>query len=256
MQDFAFMTTEEHFLLQDALKKNKKQVRKFVLIGVIMMVIAAIVPQLLLYKGGGSDDADQSMFSYTNGWFWLWLICFVVVLVFALIKVTEVRYYTIKRDLMALQKGTIQARLDAVYHENNDTQTNFLVVLPNSKRKRLFYWTRGQLNDFRAGNEVEISYARYSRVVLEIAKKSGVSASHQPAVVAESADTVPVADIAPAAETVAIAESVVAADNTPVAGIAAVADSAPVADDAIVADDATVAEGVVEDAHDDDKTNS
>ncbi len=252
MQDFAFMTTEEHFLLQDALKKNKTQVRKFVLIGVIMMVIAAIIPQLFLYKGGAADDADQSMFSYTNGWFWLWLICFVVVLVFALIKVTEVRYFTIKRDLMALQKGTIQAPLDAVYHENNDTQTNFLVVLPNSKRKRLFYWTRGQLNDFRAGNEVEISYARYSRVVLEIVKKASVSASHQSAaVVADSAYTATVADntsVSASHQSLAQADS---ADTATVANEAIVADSI-----AVAAEDVTTAEGVGEDGHDDDTINS
>jgi hypothetical protein len=71
---------------------------------------------------------------------------------------------------MALQKGTLQVPLQAVYHENNDTQTNFMVVLPNTKRKRLFYWTRGALDGFRVGNEVEISYARYSRVILAINK--------------------------------------------------------------------------------------
>ncbi|HEU4554249.1 MAG TPA: hypothetical protein VFS25_15495 [Chitinophaga sp.] len=170
MQDFSFMTTEEHFLLQDALKKNKKQVTKFVLIGLTLMIIAAVVPQVYLYTHSTPEEADQSLFSYTNGWFWVWMLCFIVVLVFALIKVTEVRYFTIKRDLMALQKGTLQVPLQAVYHENNDTQTNFMVVLPNTKRKRLFYWTRGALNGFRVGNEVEISYARYSRVILAINK--------------------------------------------------------------------------------------
>jgi hypothetical protein len=171
MQDFSFMTTEEHFLLQDALKKNKKQVTKFVLIGVALMVVAAIVPQILLYRGGAEEDVDQSMFSYKNGWFWVWLLSFIVALVFALIKVTEVRYFTIKKDLIALQKGLIQAPLEAVYHESNDTQTNFMVQLPNTKRKRLFYWMRGALDGYRAGNEVEITYARYSRVILAINKK-------------------------------------------------------------------------------------
>lgn len=170
MQDFSFMTTEEHFLLQDALKKNKKQVTKFVLIGVALMVLAVVIPQLFL-RNGTTEEADQSMFSYKNGWFWIWLLSFIVALIFALIKVTEVRYFTIRKDLIALQKGQIQAPLEAVYHENNNTQTNFMVQLPDSKRKRLFYWTRGALDGYRAGHEVEISYARYSRVILTINKK-------------------------------------------------------------------------------------
>jgi len=171
MQDFSLMTTEEHFLLQDALKKNKKQVRKFVLIGVALMVIAAVVPQLYLYKYSTPEEASQSLLSITNGWFWVWMLSFIVALVFALIKVTEVRYFTIKKDLMALQKGQIQVPLEAIYHENNNTQSNFMVLLPDTKRKRLFYWTRGALDGYKPGHEVEISYARYSRVILDINKK-------------------------------------------------------------------------------------
>lgn len=168
MQDFAFMTTEEHFLLQDALKKNKKQVIKFVLIGLALMVIAVVIPQLFFRN---TEEANTSMFSYKNGWFWIWLLSFIVALIFALIKVTEVRYFTIRKDLIKLQKGLLQAPLEAVYHENDNTQTNFMVQLPDTKRKRLFYWTRGALDGYRAGHEVEISYARYSRVILTINKK-------------------------------------------------------------------------------------
>lgn len=168
MQDFAFMTTEEHFLLQDALKKNKKQVIKFVLIGLALMVIAVVIPQLFFRN---TEEANTSMFSYKNGWFWIWLLSFIVALIFALIKVTEVRYFTIRKDLIKLQKGLLQAPLEAVYHENDNTQTNFMVQLPETKRKRLFYWTRGALDGYRAGHEVEISYARYSRVILTINKK-------------------------------------------------------------------------------------
>jgi uncharacterized membrane protein len=168
MQDFAFMTTEEHFLLQDALKKNKKQVIKFVLIGLALMVIAVVIPQIFFRN---TEEANTSMFSYKNGWFWIWLLSFIVALIFALIKVTEVRYFTIRKDLIKLQKGLVQAPLEAVYHENDNTQTNFMVQLPDTKRKRLFYWTRGALDGYRAGHEVEISYARYSRVILTINKK-------------------------------------------------------------------------------------
>ncbi|WP_298738092.1 hypothetical protein [uncultured Chitinophaga sp.] len=170
MQDFSFMTTEEHFLLQDALKKNKKQVIKFVFIGLFLMVLAVVIPQIFL-RNSTTDEAETSMFSYKNGWFWIWLLSFVIALIFALIKVTEVRYFTIRKDLIKLQKGLINAPLEAVYHENNNTQTNFMVQLPDTKRKRLFYWTRGALDGYRAGTEVEISYARYSRVILAINKK-------------------------------------------------------------------------------------
>lgn len=170
MEDFSFMTTEEHFLLQDALKKNKKQVVKFLFIGLALMVVAVVIPQIFL-RNSSAEELDQSMFSYKNGWFWIWLLSFIVALIFALIKVTEVRYFTIRKDLIKLQKGLIQAPLEAVYHENNDTQTNFMIQLPQTKRKRLFYWMRGALNEYRAGNEVEISYARYSRVILSINKK-------------------------------------------------------------------------------------
>lgn len=162
------MTTEEHFLLQDALKKNKKQVIKFVLIGLALMVIAVVIPQIFFRN---TEEANTSMFSYKNGWFWIWLLSFIVALIFALIKVTEVRYFTIRKDLIKLQKGLLQAPLEAVYHENDNTQTNFMVQLPDTKRKRLFYWTRGALDGYRAGHEVEISYARYSRVILTINKK-------------------------------------------------------------------------------------
>ncbi|MBV7532820.1 hypothetical protein [Chitinophaga sp. sic0106] len=170
MSDYTFMTTEENFLLQEALRQNKRQLTKFFLIGVSLLMIAAVIPQIYLYTQNTSADADQSLFSYTNFWFWVWLLSFVVALIFALIKVTDIRYWAIKRDLSTLQKGHIQAPLDAVYQENNDTQTNFSVKV-DSKRNRLFYWMRGTLDGFRAGQEVEISYARYSRVIISIHKK-------------------------------------------------------------------------------------
>jgi hypothetical protein len=114
---------------------------------------------------------DQSLFSYKNAWFWTWLLTFVLVLVFALIKVTDVRYYTIKKDLTTLQKGQIQVPLETVYQGNNDMQTSFIVKKEGLKKKqRLFYWMRGRLNDFRAGQEVEIVYGRHSRVILSISK--------------------------------------------------------------------------------------
>ncbi|HEY1165434.1 MAG TPA: hypothetical protein VGE90_09695 [Chitinophaga sp.] len=134
------------------------------------MVLAVVIPQIFL-RNSTADESETSMFSYKNGWFWIWLLSFVVALVFALIKVTEVRYFTIRKDLIKLQKGQINAPLEAVYHENNNTQTNFMVQIPDTKRKRLFYWTRGALDGYRIGNEVEISYARYSRVILAINKK-------------------------------------------------------------------------------------
>ncbi len=170
MSDYTFMTTEENFLLREALKKNKQQLTKFFLVGVTLLFLAAIVPQLYLYTRQSSVDADQSRFSYTNIWFWVWLFSFIIALMFALIKVTDIRYWSIKKDLTTLQKGLIQAPLEAIYVENNDTQTNLSVRLETG-RKRLFYWMRGQLEGFRAGQEVEISYARYSRIIISIIRK-------------------------------------------------------------------------------------
>ncbi|ASZ11555.1 hypothetical protein KTO58_17240 [Chitinophaga pendula] len=170
MQAYSFMSTEELFLLQDALKKNKKQLTKFILIGIALLIVAAIIPQIYLYSNSETDEANESIFSYKNIWFWVWLLSFVVALIFALIKVTDIRYWAIKKDLMALQKGSIDVPLEAVYLENNDTQTNFMVLLEN-KRKRLFYWMRGALEGFRTGDQVEITYARHSRVILTIDKK-------------------------------------------------------------------------------------
>jgi hypothetical protein len=171
MQDYSFMTTEEIFLLQDALKKNKRQIFKFVLIGLSLVLIAAFVPQFFLKSRLSQEEVDQSLFSYKNAWFWTWLLTFVLVLVFALIKVTDVRYYTIKKDLTTLQKGQIQVPLETVYQGNNDMQTSFIVKKEGLKKKqRLFYWMRGRLNDFRAGQEVEIVYGRHSRVILSISK--------------------------------------------------------------------------------------
>ncbi|MET7000933.1 hypothetical protein [Chitinophaga defluvii] len=170
MMDYSFLTTEENFLLQEALRKNKAQLIKFIMIGVGLLVLAAVIPQVFLYSRHSSGDADQSQFSYTNVWFWLWLLSFVVALVFALIKVTDIRYWALKRDLVALQKGVIHVPLEAVYLENSDTQTNFMVLLEN-KRKRLFYWMRGPLDGFKAGDQVEIIFARYSRVIISITKK-------------------------------------------------------------------------------------
>ncbi|NLR61254.1 hypothetical protein HGH93_24340 [Chitinophaga polysaccharea] len=170
MSDYTFITTEEHFLLQDALKKNKQQLTKFALIGFGLLMVAAIIPQIYLYTHNKLGDADDSLLSFKNFWFWIWLLSFVVALVFALIKVTDIRYWAIKKDLTALQKGTVQAPMEAVYLENNDSQTNIMILLEN-KKKRLFYWMRGALEGYRAGQEVEITYARYSRVIISISKK-------------------------------------------------------------------------------------
>ncbi|WP_143306933.1 hypothetical protein [Chitinophaga vietnamensis] len=170
MSDYTFITTEENFLLQEALKKNKRQLTKFFLIGIGLLLIAAVIPQIYLYTHNTLGDADQSLFSYTNAWFWIWLICFVIALIFALIKVTDIRYWALKKDLVALQKATLNAPLEAVYLENNDSQTNFSIRLENRK-KRIFYWMRGALEGYRAGQEVEITYARYSRVIISIQKK-------------------------------------------------------------------------------------
>lgn len=172
MQDYSFMTTEEIFLLQDALKRNKQQIIKFILIGLTLMLIAAFVPQLFI-SGNNNDPAntDPSLFSFKNVWFWVWLLSFVLVLIFALIKVTDVRYWTIKRDLTKLQKGEVEVLLEGVYHGSNDTKTSFMVKREDSKRKRLFYWMRGRLDDYRSGQQVAIVYARYSRVILDISKK-------------------------------------------------------------------------------------
>ncbi|MBC9932475.1 hypothetical protein [Chitinophaga qingshengii] len=170
MSDYTFITTEENFLLQQALKRNKQQLGKFALISFIVLLVAAIIPQIYLYTQHTKGDADQSLFSYKNIWFWVWMICFLVALVFALIKVTDIRYWALKKDLVALQKATLQAPMEAVYLENNDTQTNIMIMLEN-KKKRLFYWMRGALEGYRAGQEVEITYARYSRVIISINKK-------------------------------------------------------------------------------------
>jgi hypothetical protein len=172
MQDYSFMTTEEIFLLQDALKKNKRQIFKFILIGLTLILIAAFVPQLFLKSSQlPQEEIDQSLFSYKNAWFWTWLLTFVLVLIFALIKVTDVRYYTIKKDLTRMQKGQIQVPLEMVYQGNNEMQTSFIVKKEGlSKRKRLFYWMQGRLDEFRAGQEVDISYGRYSRIILAISK--------------------------------------------------------------------------------------
>lgn len=170
MSDYTFITTEENFLLQQALKRNKQQLRKFALIGFIVLMVAAIIPQIYLYTHNTLGDADESLFSYKNIWFWVWMICFVIALVFALIKVTDIRYWALKKDLVALQKATLQAPMEAVYLENNDTQTNIMIKL-DSQKKRLFYWMRGALEGYRAGQEVEITYARYSRVIIAINKK-------------------------------------------------------------------------------------
>ncbi|WP_212006322.1 hypothetical protein [Chitinophaga sp. HK235] len=170
MSDYTFITTEENFLLQQALKRNKQQLRKFALIGFIVLLVAAIIPQVYLYTHNTLGDADDSLLSYKNIWFWVWMVSFVIALVFALIKVTDIRYWALKKDLVALQKGTLQAPMEAVYLENNDTQTNIMIMLEN-KKKRLFYWMRGALEGYRAGQEVEITYARYSRVIISINKK-------------------------------------------------------------------------------------
>ena len=171
MQDYSFMTTDEIFLLQDALKKNRKQIMKFILIGLFIMLIAAFLPQIFLKRRFSDEEVEQSLFSYKNAWFWVWLLSFVLVLIFALIKVTDVRYYTIKKDLTTLQKGQIQVPLETVYQGNNDMQTSFIVRQEGvKKRKRLFYWMRGRLDEYKSGQEVEIVYGRYSRIILNISK--------------------------------------------------------------------------------------
>lgn len=171
MQDYSFMTTDEIFLLQDALKKNKKQIYKFVSFGLLLVIIAAFVPQFFLSRRLSEEEINQSLFSYKNVWFWVWLLSFVVVLIFALIKVTDVRYYTIKKDLTALQKGQIQVPLETIYQGNNDMQTSFIVQQEGvKKRNRLFYWMRGRLDNFKEGQQVEIVYGRYSRIILAITK--------------------------------------------------------------------------------------
>jgi hypothetical protein len=171
MQDYSFMTIEEIFLLQDALRKNKRQILKFVMIGLFLIFIAAFLPQFFLKKRWSEEEIEQSVFSYKNAWFWTWLLTFVATLVFALIKVTDVRYFTIKKDLTRLQKGEIQVPLETIYQGSNDMQTSFIVKNEEvKKRKRLFYWMRGKLDDFRVGQEVKIVYGRYSRVILAIDK--------------------------------------------------------------------------------------
>jgi hypothetical protein len=168
MSDYTFITTEENFLLQEALKKNKQQLKKFGLIGMAVSLVVAIIPQMYLYTHNNLGDADESMLSYRNLWFWIWLMSFVVALIFSLIKLTDIRYWAIKKDLTALQKGTLQAPMEAVYVENNDSQTNIMVK--QDQKKRLYYWMRGVLDGYRAGQEVQITYARYSRVIISINK--------------------------------------------------------------------------------------
>lgn len=168
MSDYTFITTEEHFLLQDALKKNKQQLIKFGLIGFAVTLVVATIPQVYLYTHNNMGDADDSMLSYKNLWFWIWLMSFVIALIFSLIKLTDIRYWAIKKDLTALQKATLQAPMEAVYVENNDSQTN--IMLAENQKKRLYYWMRGALDGYRAGQEVQITYARYSRVIISINK--------------------------------------------------------------------------------------
>lgn len=168
MSDYTFITTEEHFLLQDALKKNKQQLLKFILIGFAVTMVVAAIPQAYLYTHNNMGDADDSMLSYKNLWFWIWLTCFVVGIMFSLIKLTDIRYWSIKKDLTALQKATFQAPMTAVYVENNDSQTN--IVVAENQKKRLYYWMSGVLDGYKAGQEVQITYARYSRVIISISK--------------------------------------------------------------------------------------
>ncbi|QHS62746.1 hypothetical protein [Chitinophaga agri] len=171
MQDFSFMTIEEIFLLQDALKKNKRQILKFISFGLLLVIFAAFVPHYFLSRRLSEEEINDSLFSYKNLWFWAWLGSFVLALIFALIKVTDVRYFTIKKDLTKLEKGQIQVPLESVYQGNNEMQTSFVVQQEGvKKRKRLFYWMRGRLDNFRAGQQVEIIYGRHSRVILAINK--------------------------------------------------------------------------------------
>ncbi|MBW8683997.1 hypothetical protein [Chitinophaga rhizophila] len=169
MQEYSFMTIEEIFLLQDALKKNKKQIYKFISFGLLLVIIVAFVPHYFLSRRLSEEEINDSLFSYRNTWFWIWLSSFVVALIFALIKVTDVRYFTIKKDLTKLEKGQIQVPLEMVYQGNNEEQTSFIVKQEGVKKsKRLFYWMRGRMDEFKAGQDVEIIYGRYSRVILSI----------------------------------------------------------------------------------------
>ncbi|RFS19802.1 hypothetical protein DVR12_22155 [Chitinophaga silvatica] len=168
MSDYTFITTEENFLLQEALKKNKQQLAKFGLIGAAVTLVVATIPQVYLYRHNSMGDADTSMLSYKNLWFWIWLLSFVLALIFSLIKLTDIRYWAIKKDLTALQKGTLEAPMEAVYVENNDSQTNIMVL--QDQKKRLYYWMAGVLDGYKAGQSVKITYARYSRVIISINK--------------------------------------------------------------------------------------
>lgn len=160
----SFITTEENFLLQAALRRNKSQIVKFFLIGAGLLMIAAIAPQILTTV----FHADEtSQFSYTNIWFWMWVLGFVLSLVFALIKVTDVRYWAIKKDLVTLQKETLDAPIYAVYFENDDTQTNFMLQLDDDKKK-VYYYMDGALKQYTRGYKLNITFAKESRVILAI----------------------------------------------------------------------------------------
>ncbi|HEY0272833.1 MAG TPA: hypothetical protein VGC22_06580 [Chitinophaga sp.] len=163
----SFITTEENFLLQAALRRNKSRIISFALIGIALLSVAAIAPPIISTL---THSDETSALSYTNIWFWAWVIAFDISLVFALIKVTDVRYWAIKKDLMTLEKETLEAPIEGVYFENNDTQTNFMLQLPDNKKKT-YYYMDGALREYQRGYKLNITYAKQSRVILAIHNK-------------------------------------------------------------------------------------
>lgn len=156
-------------MLQDALKAHRQQLIRSGLTGLGLLLAAGLVPQAYLYSVEVLDDIDELLLSFKNPWYWLWLLGLVAVLIFLYLKATDIRYWAIKKDLAALQKGTLRAPMEALYLEKNNTQTHIMLLLEDNKR-RLFYWMQGALQDFEAGQIVEVTYARYSRVIISISK--------------------------------------------------------------------------------------
>ncbi|MEC5146676.1 hypothetical protein [Chitinophaga sp. 212800010-3] len=169
MSDYTFIRTNEYHMLQDALKAHRRQLIRSGLTGLGLLLAAGLVPQAYLYSVEVLDDIDELLLSFKNPWYWLWLLGLVAVLIFLYLKATDIRYWAIKKDLAALQKGTLQAPMEALYLEKNNTQTHIMLLLEDNKR-RLFYWMQGALQDFEAGQLVEVTYARYSRVIISISK--------------------------------------------------------------------------------------
>lgn len=160
----SFITPEENFLLQAALRRNRSRIISFALIGIALLTVAAFAPSLI---SSLTHSDEAAAVSYANFWFWAWVLTFDIALVFALIKVTDVRYWAIKKDLVTLEKETMEAPIEGVYYENNGTQTNFMLHLANNKKKT-YYYMNGEVKDFRRGHTLNITYAKQSRVILAI----------------------------------------------------------------------------------------